>query len=290
MLNDNYKGSLYALLSAAGFGTLPILALYAYQGGVSVFSLVFIRYSLTAIFVFSYIFIKNYKIKYSYNKLFKLFIFGGVIYSAQNFFYFSALNYIAASLALLVFYTYPTLVALFSTILGKRLTKKAIISIIISSFGLILIFGNSIAKISLVGVMFSAGSALFYAIYTLYGNHILDEIPLIETIAFGSLFASISFFIIGSSTNSLYFDFAYTAWIPTISISLITMFSFLAYFQGIKLTSPVKVSTLSMLEPIVGILLSILLFGDKFNLNQGIGAIFVLTASFIVIKNKSKSI
>lgn len=40
-LSKNSKGSLLALFSAAGFGTVPILALYAYQGGVTVFSFIF---------------------------------------------------------------------------------------------------------------------------------------------------------------------------------------------------------------------------------------------------------
>ncbi|MGM0409704.1 MAG: DMT family transporter [Bacillota bacterium] len=289
MLNDNYKGSLFAIFSAAGFGTIPILALYAYEGGVSVFTLIFVRYSLTALFVFAFIFLNGIKINMTYKKLFSLFIFGGIIYSAQNFFYFSSLNYIAASLALLVFYTYPTIVAIFTAFFGKKLSKKAIISIFISTFGLILVYLNSIEEISLIGIAFAAGSSLFYAIYTLYGNHLLDDISLVETIAFASLFASISFFIIGSTTNNLYFNFEYKAWLPTISISIITMFSFLAYFKGIKLTNPVKVATLSMTEPIVGIFLSILLFSDSFNLNQGIGAFLVLYASYLAIREKSKS-
>ena len=285
-LSNNFKGSLLALFSAAGFGTLPILALYAYQGGVTVFSLIFIRYSLTAIFIFSFIFIRKSKINLTYIELFKLFIFGGIIYSFQNFFYFSALNHIPASLALLVFYTYPTLVAIFSVFLGDRLTKKGIISIIIATFGLVLVFGNAISEISLIGISFSAGSAIFYAVYTLYGNHLLDKISLINTIAFASLFASFSFLSIGLITDTLHFNFSYVAWIPAVSISIITMFSFLAFFRAIKLTSPVKVSVLSMLEPIVGIFLSILLFADKFNFRQGIGAFFVLLGSFIAIKNK----
>ncbi|MFW5787949.1 MAG: EamA family transporter [Halanaerobiales bacterium] len=136
--------------------------------------------------------------------------------------------------------------------------------------------------------MFSAGSALFYGLYTLYGDYLLDEISLVETIAFASLFASISFFSIGFITGSLYFNFALSAWTPAISLTMVTMFSFLAFFRGIKLTNPVKVSTLSMLEPIVGMILSILLFADKFNLNQVFGALFVLIASFIAIKEKEQ--
>ena len=289
-LNKNYKGSLYAFFSAFGFGTVPILAIYAYKGGVNVFSLIFIRYSLTALFIFSFIYIKKSSINLSYKEIFKLFVFGGIIYSAQNFFYFSALNHLSASLALLIFYTYPTIIAIFSAFIGENLTKKAIISLIISTFGLILVFGNAVAEISLIGIIFSATSALFYAIYALYGDYLLDEISLIETIAFASLFASISFLIIGFLTNSLNFNFTYTAWIPAVSISLITMFSFLAFFRAIKLTSPVKVSILSMLEPIVGIFLSILILSDKFNIRQGIGAIFVLTASYLAIRDKSNKI
>lgn len=119
MMNNNLKGSLFAIISAIGFGIVPILALYAYEGGVTVITLVFIRFSLTAIFMFSYISLKVRQITVNFVQLIKLFIFGGVIYATQNILYFSALNYIPASLALLVFYTYPIIVAFLTFILGK---------------------------------------------------------------------------------------------------------------------------------------------------------------------------
>ena len=48
-------GVLLILLSAFGFGLMPIFAAYAYAGGVNVPTLLFLRFSLAAICFFSYL-------------------------------------------------------------------------------------------------------------------------------------------------------------------------------------------------------------------------------------------
>ena len=61
-LDEKVLGSTYGLLSAVGFGTVPILALFAYEGGIDVYTLLFLRFSLASILLFAYIYITNKKI------------------------------------------------------------------------------------------------------------------------------------------------------------------------------------------------------------------------------------
>ncbi len=287
-MDKNILGSTYGLLSAIGFGAVPILAIFAYDGGINVFTLLFLRFSLAALLLFVYIYFSKTEIKVSKTQLLKIFVMGGVFYSLFSFCYFTAIQYIPASLAVLIFYTFPFIIAGFSYFLGLRLTFKIIIAIVISFIGLLFVLGKTSGEISGIGILLASGAAVFYAVYTLYGDYILKDIPLLTTIAIVCLFAALSFLTVGLVTNNIQFNFTSSTWLPTIAISVVSMLGFLGFFQGIKLTSPTSISALSMIEPIVTIVLSIILFEESFNYYQIFGAFLVLGGSFLVVLSIKK--
>ena len=283
-MDESVLGSTYGVLSAVGFGTVPILALFAYDGGINVFTLLFLRFTLASILLFLYIFLTNKKIILNKKQLLNIFVMGGILYSVFSFCYFSAIRYIPASLAVLIFYTYPFITAgISSFFLNMKLTKKVIGAIIVSFIGLTFVLGKTSGDIVLVGLLFAFGAAVFYSVYTLFGDHILKDVPLLTTIAMVCLFAAISFLTVGLISNNVQFAFTSNTWLPVIGIAVVSMLGFLAFFQGIKMTSPTSISVLSMMEPIVTIILSIIFFNDILNLYQIIGAILVLGGSVMVV-------
>lgn len=282
-LDENILGSTYGILSAVGFGTVPILALFAYDGGIDVYTLLFLRFSLASILLFTYIYVTNKKIILNMKQIIKIFIMGGLFYSVFSFCYFSAIRYIPASLAVLIFYTYPFIIAIISFFMGMKLTKKVVGAIVISFIGLNFVLGKTDGNIVMLGLIFAFGAAIFYSVYTLYGDYILKDVPLLTTIAMVCLFAAFSFLIVGWGTNNIQFSFTPRTWFPIVGISVVSMLGFLAFFQGIKLTSPTSVSVLSMIEPVVTIVLSIIFFNDILNYFQLFGAILVLGGSVLVV-------
>lgn len=283
-MDENILGSTYGILSAVGFGTVPILALFAYDGGINVFTLLFLRFTLASILLFIYIFLTRNKIVLNKKQMLNIFIMGGVFYSIFSFCYFSAIRFIPASLAVLIFYTYPFITAAISSfILNMKLTKKVIGAIIVSFIGLIFVLGKMEGDIVVIGLLFAIGAAVFYSVYTLFGDHILKDVPLLTTIAMVCLFAAFSFLIVGLLSNNVQFTFNNSTWLPVIGISVVSMLGFLAFFQGIKMTNPTSISVLSMIEPVVTIILSIIFFDDILNYFQIFGAILVLGGSVLVV-------
>ncbi|MFO7815009.1 MAG: DMT family transporter [Halanaerobiales bacterium] len=282
-MDENIVGSTYGILSAVGFGTVPILALFAYEGGIDVYTLLFLRFSLASILLFAYTYITNKRIILNTRQIIKIFIMGGLFYSIFSFCYFSAIRYIPASLAVLIFYTYPFIIAIISFFMGMKLTKKVVGAIIISFIGLNFVLGKTNGSIVIIGLIFAFGAAVFYSVYTLYGDYILKDVPLLTTIAMVCLFAALSFLIVGLGTNNIQFSFTPQTWLFVVGISIVSMLGFLAFFQGIKLTSPTSVSVLSMIEPVVTIVLSIIFFNDVLNYFQLFGAILVLGGSVLVV-------
>lgn len=124
-MNRYYKGVILILLSTVGYGAMPVFAQYAYRGGISVSTLLFIRFFLAAVFLFAYVFLKIRKISLTKANLVSLLVLGGVCYTLQSTFYFSAIKYIPSSLAALILYTYPALVCILSIyiVLGNHVVK-----------------------------------------------------------------------------------------------------------------------------------------------------------------------
>ncbi|WP_019417669.1 EamA family transporter [Anoxybacillus sp. ST70] len=82
-----WKGYGLILLSATGFAFIPIFALYAYDSGVTVTTLLFLRFALAALFFFLYLWLKEKNWKVSRSHLLYLFLLGGIFYMMQSSFY-----------------------------------------------------------------------------------------------------------------------------------------------------------------------------------------------------------
>ncbi|SHK40351.1 Threonine/homoserine efflux transporter RhtA [Desulforamulus aeronauticus DSM 10349] len=291
ILNHFYLGVLLVFLSAAGFGLIPIFALYAYGGGASVTTLLFGRFALAAIFFLSYLLYKERKISVQRSQLKYLFLMGGVIYTLQSYLYLSSVKYIPASLAVLVFYIYPVFVAVLSSFLDKEeLHKKIIFSIVLSLVGLTLVLGISFGDINLTGVMLAFGAGLVYSAYLVLGNRVVKETSAMVTSAFVCLSAATSIFVIGISTGALDFNLTREAWLAILGVALCcTVLAIFTLFRGIELIGSTKASILSMIEPLITIGFSAALFNERLSLLQMMGGVAVLAGAVLVISARDRS-
>ena len=290
-MKDLYKGSILLFLSAFGFGILPIFALYAYKAGISITTLLFLRFFIAAILFFIYTFLKIKKISLTKSQLFSLFLLGGVGYNLQARFYFSSLQYIPASLTALLLYTYPIVVTALAFFIDKeKITGKLLVSVGISFVGLILILGTSVGKINGLGILLALGASLVYSLYIVLGNRVVKKIPPLVTSAFISLFASAGVLILGGLLGDINFNFQKTAWPPVLGLVLFsTVLSILTFFRGLELLGPTKASILSMIEPVFTIILSAAVLQDKPAFFQLAGGAIVLVGSIMVILSKDQN-
>ncbi|PLR84895.1 EamA family transporter [Bacillus canaveralius] len=286
-----YVGIFLILISATGFGLLPIFALYAYDSGISVATLLFLRFAFAAMILFSYPLIKKQPLAITKKLLVSLFILGGVLYSLQSTFYFVAVQYIPASLAALILYLYPVFVAVLSFFINKeKLSKPLLVSIIVSLFGMVLILGAPAGNVNYTGLLLALGAAIVYSVYIIFGNLVAIKVQPIITSAFTALFASISFLAGGLLTNTLNFQFEMSGWIPIVGIALFsTVIAMFTFFAGMNIIGPTKASILSMAEPVVTIVCSTLLFGENMSILQLSGGIIVLTGALFVVLAREKT-
>jgi drug/metabolite transporter (DMT)-like permease len=292
MVNRFYLGAFFVFLSASGFAMIPIFATFAYRAEVSVFTLLFLRFLLAAVFFLLYLFAgKKHRWK-SGSKIpyFPLFILGGVLYTFQSLTFFSSVKYIPSALASLLLYTFPIFVALLSYLIDKeRLTVHILASIALSIGGLALAMGKIVGEINPLGVVLALSAAVCYSLYIVIGNRVVKQLSPVVTTTFVTVFATVSFFFIGLSTGSLTFRMSGQGWAAVAATALVcTILSLVTFFRGLELIGSTKASILSMLEPVVTIGLAFLLLGERLTWLQMLGACAVISGAIWIVAGQGR--
>ncbi|SHK18960.1 Threonine/homoserine efflux transporter RhtA [Geosporobacter subterraneus DSM 17957] len=287
---NRYKGVILVLLSALGFALMPTFALFAYQTGISVTTLLFIRFALASLLFFLYIFLKEIPLQLTGKDYLSLFLLGGICYNTMSNLYFTSVKYIPAALAVLMLYTYPMIVSILSFLIDRVTpSRKVILSLGISFMGLILVLGSSIATVNHQGVLFALGASFIYSIYIVLGNRIIRKIPSLIATSFITLFSSVGIFLLGLLSGSLSFHFDASAWIWILGLSLFsTILAIFTFFKGMELLGPTHASILSMAEPLFAIIITVVLFQDTITLFQIIGGTAVLFGAFLTAKSQEQ--
>ncbi|MGO0060354.1 DMT family transporter [Brevibacillus fluminis] len=290
-MNRFTLGVFFVILSAVGFGVMPIIAKYAYQGGVNVDTLLTLRFSLASIFFFLYLWLKKgHHVSITKKEWLALALYGGVIYAVISILFFWSIQFIPVSLASLLLYTYPVFVVVLSIIVERTgISKMLVLAILLSLLGLALVLGTSFHLINYYGVMLAVLSSIGYAVHIVLMNRTVRKLPPLITTAFVILFTAISQLLFGIACGTLHTDFSGSAWLSILALCFVsTILPLLTFFLGLQLVGPTNASILSTFEPIVTILLSALLFHETFTLLQLLGIAAVLIGAFLVVKGGSQ--
>lgn len=290
-MNRFYLGVCFVILSAIGFGVMPIFAKYAYQGGANVDTILTLRFSIASICFFLYLWLKKgLHVSITKKEWFALVLYGGVIYATISILYFSSLHFISTSLASLLLYTYPIFVVLLNLVMERTgISKQLGLAILLCLLGMCLVLGTTFQEINYYGVFLAVASSIGYAIHIILMNRTVNKLPPLITTAFVILFTAVSQLLFGVASNSLRLDISTEAWGAIVALCLFsTILPLLTFFLGLQMVGSTNASILSSIEPIVTILLSAMLFGESFTLLQFAGIAAVLVGALLVVKSGGK--
>ena len=288
MKNKNtFKGTIYTLIAAICFGATAPIAKFIYGYGITPNFMLALRFFMAAVILWTYLFTfgKRTNAKISLKQFKELFLIGGVIYFFTTFFYFNAIKFIPLSLHVIIFYTYPLMVNIFSFLfLNERYSRNQIFSLLISFLGIIMIVNIPDKNIRIIGLLLSLGAAISNSIYVLMiGRKIISALNSIVIAAYTNLFSGFSFFAYSFLKGEVNFDLDYRVWVGITVIGIFsTAISIIALSEGIKLIGPSKASIICTFEPVEGVILSMIFFGEKLSLIQSLGVIFVITGIIMI--------
>ncbi len=115
-------GIILVAMSAAGFGTLALFGRYAYADNMDALSILFLRFSLSAVVMLALLIVRREPLPRG-STLLMLVSMGALGYVGQSFAYLTALKYASSGLVALLVYVYPVFVTLLAVLLlHERLT------------------------------------------------------------------------------------------------------------------------------------------------------------------------
>lgn len=280
---DKKMGILLTAISAACFGFLPIFASLAYKNGGNAVTVISIRFLTATVILWSIVLFKGKNYKLGKNKIIQICMLGILGYISATAGYFAALNYISAPLVALLFYTNPTIVCILSYFLFKEdINLNKGIALALSALGLLLIVGLSLGSINIRGVLLAVLAAFMYSGYIIAGEKIVTGIDPVVTTTYIATACAISALGYGALTGS----FARINPVIITYCSLMAVFStviaILLFFEGVKRIGASQVAIVSTVEPMVTVLMSVLLLGERMNLSQLMGGSLVIIGIIIL--------
>jgi len=273
-----------ALVSAAGFGIMPVLTKVAYDDGTSVAGLLSVRFSLAAVVLLVLARWRGEQLPRG-RKAVQLLLLGGVGYVVESACYFAALTRISAGLTALLLYAYPALVVLLTAFLTRRAPgRTALTCVVVSTVGTALTIGP-VAGGQWTGIALGLAAAFCYATYIVVSARVVAGLPPLATSAVVMAGAGLVYDGVAVSTGAELPSSA-GAWWAVIGVALLgTVVAVAAFFWALELLGPADTAVISTFEPVVSVVAAALFLSESLTLLQLAGGALVLGAVAVLARS-----
>jgi drug/metabolite transporter (DMT)-like permease len=266
------KGISAAISSALFLGMAPVFGKRAIQLGASPLSVVTIRTVLAALFLLLVIAIFKRQYLYIYPAGILGCVMAGVINGIGSLFYYSALGKISAGIGQLLYSLYPLFVALWLFLDRQPPSKLTLFRLGLALPAIFLLTQSGTEEINLLGVVeMLIGSAL-YALHLPINQRVLYDMPAPTVTVYTLLAMSIvvvpAYFLIPGN----FIPQENVVWWPVLGLTLVTLFSRLTLFLGVKHLGGMQTAILGLSEVLVTIFMAQMWLGETLNFWQWVGA------------------
>lgn len=280
------RGTFLVALSGMLYGLIGYFGTQLFRDNFSVSGMLFWRFFIAALWllIISFVAKKNiFQSTGNHRELFKTVLLGVVCYSAASACYFLASKRTGTGLAMVIFFSFPVFVMLFSWLSPHwKMNKYALIALVMILMGLILLKGHGSHTLGILGIFFAIISAFLYAIYV-YGSRNSSKIDsrlLSLLICLGN---AIIFLIISYANQSFAFPNSLHEWFDICTLGIVaTALPIQLMLDGMKYISPVKASMLSVLEPLVTVIAGLMLLHETVSHIQLLGVLVVLLGVIMI--------
>lgn len=283
------QASLFVAISAILYGFLGYLGTTILRENISLPTMLFWRFLIAGGWMMLFV-IRKHSTENIFDHidkrtLFFMFSLGAIGYAGSSEFYFMASQYTGTGLAMVIFFSYPIMVALISWIIhGKSFNATTIAILITITIGLLLLRSSSSHEISLLGIFFALLGALCYAFYVIGGKKFssvtVDSNVLTMAVCFG---CALIFLFLALVAHSFIFPYSIKSWITLVALSiLVTALPIQLMLEGLKHVSSMRASIISVLEPLVTVFVGMLLLQESVSHLQMLGAVIILGSALLV--------
>ena len=283
-MDDARVGALFVLCSGAGFGTLGVLGVVAGDAGLSIPTVLFLRFVLATVVVWVALGVRDQLRRLRGRNLLVGLALGAFGYAAMSGLYFLGLELMTAGMVGIVLYTYPAFVlVLAAAFLGEPVGRRSVAALVLTLGGVALITGADPAVADPTGVGIVLAAAAVYATYITASRTTLKDVSAPTLTAHVMPAAAGTFLVVGLATDSLSVPSGAVAWGAVVAIAVLaTALPIFAFFAGLSRIGAGPAAILSAVEPVVTVLLGALLLGEPVSAAVVVGGGLVLVGVVVV--------
>ncbi len=281
-------GILLIAISAASFGTLAIFGRYAYTDGMDTFTVLFLRFTISASIMTIILLLRKEPFPRG-RILLQLIGMGALGYVGQSFMYLTAINYASAGLVALLLYLYPFFVMILSAIVFREhITLLKVAALVLALVGTALTVDPNGGQ--LIGALMAVTAAAIYSVYIIVGTNVMKHVSSVQSSTI--IFASAGFvFGILTAIKGPHLPTSNAGWFAMSGIVVIaTIIPVVTFLAGLEMIGPTNAAMLSTLEPVVTVLLAAWLFQEKLNTISLLGGCLILVAVLLLTRNELQQV
>lgn len=282
------QASLLVALSGILYGFLGFLGTKILDENMNISSMLFWRFIIAGVWMLPFI-VKNKSVKkilqLDKKILFFTLILGAIGYAGSCGFYFIACETIGTGLAMVIFFSYPIIIALTAWLTRKSSFNMITLIILMTMMvGLFLLKDPSDNSVNMVGILFAIGAAASYAFYIIgtkkYSSLTLDSSSQTLLVSVGS---ALIFLLLALKTHTFMFPSSLKSWMYLLGLGiLVTGLPIQLMLEGLKQITSMRASIISVLEPLVTVFVGVFLLEESLSYMQMMGVVIILGSAIVI--------
>ncbi|MDQ3645717.1 MAG: DMT family transporter [Actinomycetota bacterium] len=259
--------------AALAFGTLAIAAKFAYRAGADPVPLLAARFAVAAALLAVYHRARRQTLAVTRPQALRL-TFLGIVYGAESFLFFAALDRAPAAVVSLIFYSFPLWTALLSLLTRlERFQPPLLYALVSGMAGLALIF--SLPQAAGTGVALALAAALAVSGYLLLAQVLVPDVRPTVSATWTAVVGSVTLTIASAIVRS---PLPVAAIPAALALGVATAFAFGALYLSIARIGSARSSIAMMLEPVTTLVLAVLFLGETLAPRMIAGSVLVMAA------------
>ncbi|MTA28466.1 MAG: EamA family transporter, partial [Actinobacteria bacterium] len=202
-------------------------------------------------------------------------LFGGVAWLA-----FAGLDQLPGALYIVIIYTYPAMVAVGATLLGRPAGRQVWVAVLITLVGIALTVPEVLdgaGGATVVGLLFTLGNALTYAAYVIYSERLVTDGGDGLVASAWSLTGSLAFAVVAAAVSwPMHAPTSLGGYGSAVGLAAIsTVLASMAFFLGVRRLGPSSAALVATTEPVLTLIWVVLILDETLKPVQLVGATLV---------------
>lgn len=277
--NPNLAGIGYVIVTASAYAAMDVTAKLAYESGLNVPTLLAVRFLGAGLILLALAAALGATPRLSRRQVLTLLVLGGAGYALESFLLNSALHAMAVGPVILIFYAYPSIVAVSALVIGReKMNRFKVTALVLSLFGVATLLAFPTEGMNGEGVVFALGAAVAFAMYALVAEHVVKGVHKLLFSGAVMLGAGMSIGTFGVAFRVVHLGVGASSWgwillhLGLISVAIV------ALMGAITRLGATRASIGNTLEPALAVVFAAIVLGERLGPLQIVGGFVLLIA------------